>query len=307
MRRSAAHDGMHMLLNRSPRARACLGAVMLVALALSPACASKEKKAVLAAGTDADKYLFEQGNATLAKRNWLRAREYYRQIVDNYPQSRFRPEAKLGLADTYLGENSVGSLILGANEYREFLTFFPTHDRAYYAQYQLARTHYQQMLAPQRDQTQTRMAIVEYVTFLERFPDSPLAPEGRKSLQECRDRLSDADYQVGFFYYRSKWYPGAIARFRAVLKDNAGYTRRDALYYYLADSYVRVAAPAEALPLLDKLTKEFDKSPFLFRAQQLTASIKSGAAMESLARDAEKKAKKIEQEQKKKKVGQPLP
>jgi outer membrane protein assembly factor BamD len=283
---------MLMLLNRLPRTRIVAGAVLIATVALSGGCGSKNKKAPVAAAADADKYLFDQGQAALKKKSWLKGREYFRMIVENYPQSRFRPEAKLGLGDTYLGENSVESLILGANEYREFLTFFPTHEKAYYAQYQLARTHYEQMLAPQRDQTQTLAAILEFETFIERFPDSPLVADGRKGLQECRDRLSDADYQVGYFYYRARWYPGALSRFREVLKENPTYTNRDALYYYLADTYVMLGAAPEALPLLERLTKEFEKSDYLLRGQRLMASIKDGTAAEEVAREAQKRAEK---------------
>jgi outer membrane protein assembly factor BamD len=281
---------MLMLLNRLPRTRIVAGAVLIATVALSGGCGSKNKKAPVATAADADKYLFDQGQAALKKKSWLKGREYFRMIVENYPQSRFRPEAKLGLGDTYLGENSVESLILGANEYREFLTFFPTHEKAYYAQYQLARTHYEQMLAPQRDQTQTLAAILEFETFIERFPNSPLVADGRKGLQECRDRLSDADYQVGYFYYRARWYPGALSRFRAVLKENPTYTNRDALYYHLADTYVMMGAAPEALPLLERLTKEFEKSQYLLRGQRLMASIKDGTAAEAVAREAQKRA-----------------
>jgi len=296
-----------MLLNRLPRTGLAAGALLIAMVALSGGCGSKNKAAVTA-GADADKYLFDQGQAALKKKSWLKSREYFRMIVENYPQSRFRPEAKLGLGDTYLGENTVESLILGANEYREFLTFFPTHERADYAQYQLARTHYEQMLAPQRDQTETRAAIIEYEMFLERFPDSLLIADARKGLQECRDRLSEADYQVGFFYYRARWYPGALSRFRAVLKENPTYTNRDALYYYLADTYVRMGAAPEALPLLERLPKEFEKSEYLLRGERLLASVKDGTAAETVAREALKRAEQVKKaEADAKKKQQPPP
>jgi outer membrane protein assembly factor BamD len=286
---------MLMLLNRLPRGRIVAGVLLVAIVTLSGGCGPKTKKAAVTA--DADKYLFDQGQAALKKKNWLKGREYFRMIVENYPQSRFRPEAKLGLGDTYLGENSVESLILGANEYREFLTFFPTHEKAYYAQYQLARTHHQQMLAAQRDQTQTKQAILEYEAFIARFPDSSLIAEGRKGLQECRDRLSEADYRVGFFYYRARWYPGALSRFRAVLKENPTYTNRDALYYYLADTYLRMGAAPEALPLLERLATEFAKSEYLLRGERLMAGIKDGTAAEAVALEAQKRTQQTQKAQ----------
>ena len=57
--------------------------------------------------------------------------------MDSYTQSPYRPDAKLGLGDTYLGEGTAESLERAINEYREFLGFFPTNPRADYAQYKL--------------------------------------------------------------------------------------------------------------------------------------------------------------------------
>ena len=73
--------------------------VTLVALA---ACSGAPKKPPSGA-LEPDKLLFENGSAALNDRRWLAAREYFRQLVDSYPQSEFRADAKLGVADTYLG------------------------------------------------------------------------------------------------------------------------------------------------------------------------------------------------------------
>jgi outer membrane protein assembly factor BamD len=258
-----------MHVTRLLRARVCGPALVAVLLVLPAGCAAKKGLIPPTTAGEPDRFLFERGTQLLNQRHWLKSREYFRQLVDNYPQSRYRPDAKLGLGDTYLGEDSTESLVLGINEFKEFLTFYPTNDRADYAQLKLALCHYAQMLAPLRDQSQTKEAIKEFETFVERYPNSHRMAEGAKKLRECKDRLSDADYQVGYFYYRSRWYPGAISRFRAIMKRDPEYTTRDALYYYLADSYVKAHLGAEALPLLDRLVKEFDKSQYLERAKRL--------------------------------------
>ncbi len=43
-----------------------------------------------------DRFLFDRGDAALKEKDWLEAREYFRQVFDNYPQSPLRPDAKLG-------------------------------------------------------------------------------------------------------------------------------------------------------------------------------------------------------------------
>ncbi len=196
--------------------------------------------------------------------------------MDNYPQSPFRPDAKLALGDTYLGEHCTESLLLGANEFREFLTFYPTHPRADYAQLQLARSYAEQMLAPERDQSSTKDAVKEIDVFLQRYPNSPLMPEARKLEREAKDRLSEANYKVGFYYFRAKWYPGAIDRFKDVLSTDPAFSNRDAVYYHLAESLYRTDKKAEALPYYERLLREFEKSQFLLQAQKRVAELKGG-------------------------------
>ncbi len=246
---------------------------------LAGGCAAKT--AILPAGTvDADRFLFERGTAAAKDRKWLNAREYLRNIVDNYPQSSYRPDAKLALGDTYISEKSTESLLLAANEFREFLTFYPTHARADYAQLQLARSFTEQMLAPERDQSATKDAIKEIEIFLQRFPNSALISEARSLERTARDRLSEASYRVGFYYFRVRWYPGAIDRFKDVLATDPGYSDRDAVYYHLAESLYRTDRPeskAEALPYYERLLREFEKSEFLEMAQKRVAELKGGA------------------------------
>ena len=247
---------------------------LLVALA---GCSSGPKKPPV--GTpEPDKFLFDRGTEELNARHWLTAREYFRQLVDSYPQSRYRADAKLGVGDTYIGEKSPESFVLAANEFREFLTFYPTHTRADYAQLKLGMTFFYQMHGPERDQTETREAIRELTTFVERYPQSPLIEEGRARLREARDRLSQSEYRVGHFYWRSKWYPGAIDRFKAILAADPQFSSRDALYFHLADSLVRIQRPAEALPYYEKLIAEFESSEYLPEATRRSAELKATLA-----------------------------
>src|SRR3954453_12420731 len=87
---------------------------IVILLGLVPACASGPKKPPV--GTlEPDKFLWERGTQELNKRHWLTAREFFRQLMDSYPQSTYRADAKLGMADTYLGEGSSESQVLAIN------------------------------------------------------------------------------------------------------------------------------------------------------------------------------------------------
>jgi outer membrane protein assembly factor BamD len=242
------------------RAQSCLWSVALVlALAAVTACGGN-RSGVPTNTANPDRYLYDRGMESLKESKWLDAREYFRQVVDNYPQSPVRPDAKLGLGDSYLGEKSTESLVLGANEYREFLTFFPRHERADYAQYKLAMSHFMQMRAPERDQTETVAALKEFQTFFNQYPNSQLTPEVRTKWREARDRLSRAEFRVGLHYFRVRWCPGAIPRFRGVLKDDPEFSGRDEVYFYLAECLARTDKKPEAIPLYERLLTEFSQS-----------------------------------------------
>ena len=249
-------------------------ALLLTSLMLLSGCGS-QRAAVAPASAQADQFLNGRGTTALKERKWLQAREYFRQIVDNYPQSPYRPDAKLAVGDTYIGEHSTESLLLAVNEFREFLTFYPTSQRADYAQFRLASAQAEQMLAPERDQSNTREAVKELQVFLDRYPNSALLPEAKTLFRSAKDRISEASYRVGYFYFRSKWYPGAVDRFREVLAADPEFTNRDAVYYHLAEALLKQEKKAEALPYFERLLKEFERSSYLELARKRVDELKS--------------------------------
>ena len=89
------------------------------------------------------------------------------------------------------------------------------------------------------------------------------------------DRLDQADYLVGFFYWRQRWFPGAIDRFKDVIKQDPAFTNRDAVYFYLAEAYLKLNRTKEALPLLDRLIEEFETSEYLEQAKKLSETLKA--------------------------------
>ena len=249
--------------------------LLLLVAALTAAACGGNRSTVPPDTAQPDTFLYQRGLESLKEEEWLNAREYFRQVVDNYPQSPVRPDAKLGVGDSYLGEHTAESLILAAQEFREFLQFFPTNPRADYAQYKLAMSHYEQMRAPERDQTETREALKEFDVFFQRYPNSPLMGEVKEKWRIARDRLSESSYRVGLHYYRQRWDVGAIDRFREVLKEDPGFSGRDAVYYYLAESLARTKQQAEAIPYLERLLAEFPMSEHREDAEERLATLKA--------------------------------
>lgn len=274
--------------------------VASVALALgivaSSGCAPKtsNRRSVPPGTARPDQYLLDKGNEALNDRKWAVAREFFKLVNETYTQSPLRPDAKLGIGDTYLGQNSAESLVLAIAEFQEFLSFYPTHARADYAQYKLGLAHFRQMRSPQRDQSETRDAVRDFETFITRYPNSALMPEVKARLREAKDRLDQADYLVAVFYFRQEWYPGTIDRLRVVLKEDPDFTGRDGAYYYLGESLMRVKRKAEALPYFERLLAEFEKSEYLAQAKKRVEEIKAAPAETPGAAPAQDAAAKPE-------------
>jgi outer membrane protein assembly factor BamD len=226
---------------------------------------------------EADRLLFERGSTALEESDWPRAREYFVQIRDNYPQSQYRAESRLAIGDTYEGEGTYESYVMAIDEYRDFLSLYPTHSRAPYAQFKVGLVHHHRMRRAERDQTETNNAVLEFEAFLARYPaDHELVPQIRERLREAYDRLSEHDYTVGYFYYRYKNYLGAINRFRQILDDDPTYTQRDQVYFHLAESLVETNEIAEAVPYYARLLEEFESSEYAEKARTRIAELEVG-------------------------------
>ena len=66
-----------------------------------------------------------------------------------------------------------------------------------------------------------------------------------------------------------------------LLKSDPEFSNRDSVYFYLAESYVKINRDAQALPYYEKLVNEFEKSEHLQDAQKRITELKALAANKS--------------------------
>ena len=132
-----------------------VGALLLsLSVFVTSGCGGKSEE-TLPRAVQGDERLMALGRQSLDDGKWDEARGYFQQLLDAYPRSQLAGDARLGIADTYFNQRGSGNLILAIAEYRDFLTFFPNHPRADYAQFQIGSGHYQQIHSPDRDQEPT--------------------------------------------------------------------------------------------------------------------------------------------------------
>ena len=257
------------LFMKTGRIRTGLAALILAASAF--ACGRQEVD-IATLASNSDQVIWEAGQKALKGKQWDVARQHFRRIVDGFPQSPLVPQARLAVGDSYFTEGGPASMILAAGQYREFLTVFPSHPRGDYAQFQVAESYYNQKNAPDRDQTQVAQALEEYLGFLDRYPDSPMAKTVRERVKACRGSLARSEFVVAYFYQKSRRaYRAAIPRYENILKNYPDFDQTDETLLRLGQCLTFSGRNAEAAPVLARLIDEYPESVFVKEARILMA------------------------------------
>ncbi len=250
------------------------GAALLFCLfVVASGCGGKSDEAVTRA-TQGDERLIALGRQKLDDGKWNEARGYFQQMLDAYQGSQLAGDARLGIADSFFNQKGSGNLILAIAEYRDFLTFFPNHPRADYAQYQIGLGHYKQIHSPDRDQEPTELAIEEFEKLTELYRNSRYAEEGRVLLAECYETIAESVFRKGLFYLKNRKHcRGAIARFQAVLDSYPTFSKKDELHFRMGSAYQMCQLLAEAMPHFQQVVDEFPDSEFREDAQGILATL----------------------------------
>jgi outer membrane assembly lipoprotein YfiO len=246
---------------------------VLAGLALVlPACAGHQVD-LQALSSASDQVVWEAGEKAVAKKEWDPARQYFRRLIDAFPQSEHQAEARIALADSYFEEGGIGNYVLAVSSYREFLTLYPQHPKSDYAQFRCAESYFKQKNTPDRDQTATDQALEEYQRLLDVYPQSPLVEPAREKIRECRQILARADFQVGYFYQKTrKSWRSAIGRYETIVSEYPDFERFDEVLFRLAQCLAYSGRYAEARPPIGRLQSEFPQSPFVEQAKKLEAT-----------------------------------
>jgi outer membrane protein assembly factor BamD len=242
---------------------------LLGALLLASCGGTRPDIATLA--SNSDQVIWEAGQKAAEKKQWETARQHFKRIIEGFPQSQVGPQARLALADSYFQEGGTGNYILAVSAYREFLTFFPTHARSDYAQFQVGESFWRQKNGPDRDQTATAEALGEFQKVLELYPDSPKGEEARERIKACRQSLAHAEYLAGQFYQRTRQAcRAAIMRYEGILNDYPDYTGLDVVLFRLSQCLCQTGRGVEAQPHLARLQVDYPTSPLAAQAKSFT-------------------------------------
>lgn len=241
--------------------------------AILSACASADVD-LEKLSSPSDQVVWEAGQQAMEDEAWEPARQYFRRIIDSFPQSRYQPQARIALADAYMAQGGPGNSILAVSAFREFLTLYPQAAQADYAQFRSAEAYFKERNSPDRDQTSTMQALDEYQRLLDVYPNSAYVEQARERIQECRQTLAKSDFQVGYFYARTrKAWRAAIGRYEKILRDYPDYTALDEVLFRLGQAQSAAGRFNEARPTLHRLKVEYPDSKWISDADKILTEL----------------------------------
>jgi outer membrane protein assembly factor BamD len=217
-----------------------LGALFLFSATSSDAqILHRKKKVNKSTGADnnaqPDKILYDKAIEDIKHGRQEVGRLNMQTLINTYPDSEYLAKAKLAIADSYYKEGGTSNLTLAISGYKDFIVFFPFLPEATYAQMQVAMAHYKQMEKPDRDRTHARAAEDEFQTFLQKYPNDPLAPQAQQHLREVQEVLAEGEYRIGYYYYVKGDKRAAAARLLAVTNRYPLYSRSDRALWMMGD------------------------------------------------------------------------
>jgi len=242
-----------------------LGALFLCSAATSDAQLLHRKKKVnksTSADNNAqpDKILYDRAIDDIKHGKQEVGRLNMQTLINTYPDSEYLAKAKLAIADSYYKEGGTSNLALAISGYKDFIVFFPFLPEATYAQMQVAMAHYKQMEKPDRDRTHARAAEDEFQTFLQKYPNDPLAPQAQQHLREVQEVLAEGEYRIGYYYFVKGDKRAAAARLLAVTNRYPLYSKSDRALWMMGDILEKSEHKEVAALYYGKIVKNYPLS-----------------------------------------------
>jgi len=209
--------------------------------------------------------MFKEGERSFQKGNYEDAIAQWKKVKESYKTPQLTAQAEIGIADAYFLNKDY---IEAAAAYEDFRKLHPSHERAGFALYRQAMSHFNQINRLDTDQTPVKNALTTLESYVTLYPRGEYVSEVKEKIGVCRDKQLQYEIYVGRFYLKTDKYQAAIGRFEEALKAFPGLSRRDEVLYYLGRAYQEAGQQPKALEVFQRLVKEFPASQFAHDASR---------------------------------------
>lgn len=230
----------------SPKLSLVLSAAVLVASTALTACSRDNENLDLNSyvnSVEPADVLYNQGLANIDRGNLKEAAAKFKAVDRQHPYSDYARKSNVMAA---FASYKMGQFDDAISSARRFVSLYPTHEDAAYAQYIIGLSYFSQMPEITRDQRDTRLALQNFNELIERYPDSIYVDDAQQKIRASRDQLAGKEMQVGRYYLERREYAGAITRFRGVVEQYSNTRHVEEALARLTETYFAMGLVAEA-------------------------------------------------------------
>jgi len=196
-------------------------------------------------------------------------------LINTYPDSEYLAKAKLTIADSFYKEGGTANMTQAIQGYKDFIVFFPFLPEAAYAQHQVAMAHYRQLDKPDRDRTQARAAEDEFQTFLQKYPNDPLAASAEQHLRGVQEVLAEGDFRIAYYYYVKGDRRASAGRLLSVTSRYPLYSRSDRALWMLGDIFEKSEQKGMASRYYARIVRDYPLSSLVPDAKSRLTELKA--------------------------------
>ncbi|MGI8641672.1 MAG: outer membrane protein assembly factor BamD [Pyrinomonadaceae bacterium] len=221
-----------------------------------------------------DRELFIEATKNVRKNNYDVGRLLFQTIITTYPDSPYLPMAKLAVADSFYLEGATSSLIQAAQQYQDWLTFFPTHPLADRVLLKIAESQMRQIGLPDRDATKAKIAEQRLRALLQQSKDPVLRKEAEERLGEVQDNLGLHNLYVANYYYtlsinqKKGGLKGAQSRYREILDKYPNFSFMDEALFKLAVTYQVEEETDQAAKYFQQIVRDYPNSDYVEKSKE---------------------------------------
>lgn len=258
---------------------------MVVWLSLGAgACATTQSAARPAVIEDEAQARYEEGQARFRDEDWASAREIYREVRQQYGNTRWGALAELRLADVDFREDHYAEALTA---YRSWVRYHPSQREAAHARFMIAKCYVAQMpddwfLVPpsyERDLSSAHDAESALRNFVRDHADADDIAEARDLLRQVRVTLARHEMYVAGFYASRERYNAAITRLQGVVQNFDGSGLESQALLELGEIYLRTRRRDEARGAFAHLVENFPRSAHVDAARRYLALLGQGPAV----------------------------
>ena len=204
------------------------------------ACANKEKLDLTGVP---EGQIYEMAETEYENKNYVKAAELFRVVVDEYPFSTTAAKAQIMEAYSYFLALRFVEAEVAVDE---FLSLYPGNENTEWAYYLRALIYYDQILVVRLDQEFSEKAKLAIDEYLNRYPDGKYATDLTLKLDLVNEHLAGKEMMIGRYYQQRADLVAAISRYQDVYKNYSTTSHIQEALFRLVECYKTMGILPEA-------------------------------------------------------------